>query len=57
MTIFKSVGAYPQLECLTDPKGTYHLIEIRLFLDHSGASYINCTDPSNTCGTNIIWPL
>jgi ribonuclease I len=57
MTIFNSVSAYPQLHCLTDPKGDYYLVEIRLCLDHSGASYINCTRPSNTCGTDIKWPL
>ncbi|CAJ2655599.1 extracellular ribonuclease LE-like [Trifolium pratense] len=57
MTIFQSTGAYPELSCLQDRKNNYHLLEMRLCLDHSGASYINCTDPSNTCGTNINWPL
>jgi hypothetical protein len=26
MTIFNSVSAYPQLECLTDPKGNYLIL-------------------------------
>jgi hypothetical protein len=56
MTIFKSTGAYPQLTCFKDSKGNYHLLEIRLCLDHNGMA-TTCIDPSNNCGTNIKWLL
>jgi len=55
-TIFAGIGAYPQLTC-ERKQGGHHLLEIRVCLDKKGLSYQNCTEPSYSCGENIILPL
>jgi len=56
-TIFAGIGAYPQLTCERNKQGSHDLLEIRVCLDKKGLSYQNCTEPSNSCGQDIILPL
>ncbi|XP_027186270.2 ribonuclease 1-like [Cicer arietinum] len=55
-TIFGAIHVIPQLSCVFDAKRNSYLLEIRLCLDQTGATFINC-NPYNNCGNNIILPL
>lgn len=54
-TIYNSIHAYPQFTCERKESGN-HLLEVQVCLDTTGKSYQNCTGPSSSCGTDMIWP-